>query len=194
MKKLFAKVWMLPLLILLTLFTTSNAWAQWSVGASYEIRTANPKTGFGARIEKDIKLPIPLVSIVGRAHFSYFNANNKITQTGGYSYSTDFKDYDLGLTALGKVKLGVVNPYVGIGIGSDTYHVNIPDLGGGKTKNSIFYNATVGAEAALIPFIHPFVEYRISKRNFKDFNFEGNYKQQVDNSPGRLIMGISLQF
>lgn len=194
MKKLFSKVWMFPLLILLTLFMTSNAWAQWSIGASYEIRTSTPKTGFGARIERTVKLPIPLLSLVGRAHFSYFNANNKITKTGGYSYSTDFKDYDLGLTFLGKVNLGVVDPYVGIGIGSDTYHVNIPDLGGGKTNKSIFYNATVGAQATLIPFIHPFVEYRITKNNLKDFNFAGNYKQQADNSPGRLILGISLQF
>lgn len=194
MKKLFSKFRMIPILILLVLISTSTAWAQWSVGASYEIRTQTPKTGFGIRIEKNIKLPIPLIAIVGRAHFSYFSKNNKLTKSGSYSYSTDFKNYDFGLTALGKVKLGIIDPYVGIGIGSDSYRINIPNLGNDKTKNSIFYNANIGAEVNLVPLLHPFIEYRISKNHFNQFNFSGGYKQQIKNSQGRLMMGVSIQF
>jgi opacity protein-like surface antigen len=197
MKKLPLKLWMLPLLILLTLITTSNAWAQWSIGGSYEIRSKSPKNGFGARIEKTIPLPLPLLSIVGRAHFSYFSENNKITNTGGYSYSTDFKDYDLGLTALAKVNLGIIDPYAGVGIGTTNYKVDVKNLSNPQSQNSILYNVTFGSDVALIPHLHPFVEYRITKNNFKDFNFTANtgtIKQQAENSPGRVIFGLLLQF
>ncbi|HKJ45364.1 MAG TPA: outer membrane beta-barrel protein [Balneolales bacterium] len=197
MKKLFSKLRMLPLLILLILITTSTAWAQWSIGGSYEIRSKTPKNGFGVRIERSIPLPLPLVSIVGRAHFSYFSENNKITKSGTYKYSTDFKDYDFGLTALAKVKLGIIDPYAGIGIGSTNYKVDIKDLGNPQSQNSVIYNVTFGSDVALIPHLHPFVEYRITKNNFKDFNFTANtgaIKQQVDTSPGRVIFGLLLQF
>ncbi|MDZ7681900.1 MAG: outer membrane beta-barrel protein [Fodinibius sp.] len=108
-----------------------TASAQWSLGASYEIRNEEPKNGFGARIEREILGGLPLVNVGIRAHFSYFNDENSINYNDGstsYSYSQDITNYDYGLAAVGGVTVGPINPYVGLGLGATSLDVNRSDL------------------------------------------------------------------
>ena len=173
-------------------FMISTAAAQFGIGASYEVRSKDPQNGFGLRIENMAKLPIPLLSLGFRAHFSYFSAQNKITSSGNVSYETnDLKDYDIGLDAIGEVKLGLVNPYIGLGLGSRTYKVDykaVTNLSN-EQKSSIFYNGTIGVQLGIIPVLKPFIEYRVSKSNLKDFK-----GAKPSNTNGRYIFGVLLQF
>jgi len=156
--------------------------AQWSIGASYEIRNEKPKNGFGVRLERDILQKIPVVNLGLRAHFSYFSEDNYIgkdKQTYG-----KIENYDYGIAAVGGVSVGLLTPYIGTGLGSTT-----TDLSGASKENSIYWNGFVGAKVSPIPVIKPFVEYRFqSAESFKQL------KNSVDRSNGRLIFGISLAF
>src|SRR6056297_2739141 len=78
--------------------------AQWSIGASYEIRQEDPTNGFGARIERKILTGLPIVDLGIRAHFSYFSEENGVTKDD-ISYGK-IENYDFGLAAIGGVSLG----------------------------------------------------------------------------------------
>lgn len=196
MKKLFYPHFLKWLVTLFFVggFMISTAAAQFGIGASYEVRSKDPQNGFGVRIENMAKLPIPLLSLGFRAHFSYFSANNKVTKSGDITYDgklADLKDYDIGLDAIGEVKLGLVDPYIGLGVGSRTYKVSYQDaatLGEGN-KSSLFYNGTIGVQLGIIPVLKPFIEYRVTKSNLKDFK-----GVSPSNTNGRYIFGVLLQF
>lgn len=168
--------------------------AQWSLGASYEIRNEDPKNGFGVRLERDILQKLPIVDLGIRGHFSYFNDENDITSEGA-SYSTEITNYDFGLAAVGGVSAGMVAPYVGLGLGSETADLNfkeesLPDEGGEGSDSNIYWNGFVGAKISPVPAIKPFVEYRVSSsKEFSDLN-----RDAIDTSTGRVIIGVSLAF
>lgn len=168
--------------------------AQWSIGASYEIRHENPKNGFGVRIERGILQQLPIVDLSLRAHFSYFNDKNQISRDG-ISFSQDIKNYDYGLAAIGGVKFGVLTPYVGLGLGSSTMDVTRKDLPSGSpfqndSKDSkIYWNGLVGAKVKLFPAVIPFAEYRLE--SIADYK---NELRDIKNNNGRWIFGISLAF
>ncbi len=175
-------------LVLATL-TPDITQAQWSIGASYEIRQEDPTNGFGARIERQILEGLPIVDLGIRAHFSYFSEENNLSE-GGVSYSADVVNYDYGLAATGGVSLGLLKPYIGLGLGSTTFDVSTQDLPGGDfdtSDSSVFWNTFVGAELSVTPIVKPFVEYRFQQTNEPDFatDFDSN---------GRMIFGISLAF
>ncbi len=171
--------------------------AQTSVGASYEIRDEDPQNGFGLRVEREILQKLPVVNLALRGHFSYFSDENSIERQDGsttISYSQDVTNYDYGLAAVGGVSLGLVAPYVGLGLGASTLDVTRDDLGGvsapqESNDSSIFWNGFVGAKVSPIPYIKPFVEYR-----FEDVADYEDELQDVKNSSGRLIFGVSLSF
>ena len=161
-----------------------QATAQWSVGASYEIRDENPKNGFGLRVERDILRPIPIIDIGLRAHFSYFSEDNNFSRDG-VTFAGDFNIYDYGLAATGGVSLGLLKPYIGIGIGRSNV-----DFDGERDGNDfddsdsrVFWNSFVGAELTPIPKLNPFIEYRFQPTDEADFE---------PSSDGRLIIGLSL--
>lgn len=163
--------------------------AQWSIGASYEIRNEDPTNGFGVRLERQILDQLPIVDLGLRAHFSYFSEENNVSQ-GGVSYSTDLKNYDYGLAATGGVSLGLLKPYIGLGLGSTTFDVSTQDLPGGdfdSSDSAFFWNTFVGAELSPIPALKPFVEYRFQQTDEPQFatDFDSN---------GRLIFGVSIAF
>ena len=185
-------------------FVPSTAEAQWGVGASYEIRNEAPKHGFGVRIEKSIFNMIPLVDLGIRAHFSNFSEKNQLNyqyQTLSYSYSRTVQDYDYGLTAIGGVSLGLLKPYVGLGLGSNTVNIKRSDLPQtspleqSATQSKIFWNALLGAQVNLLPLLHPFVEYRytnVGKSFFQNLEQQGIPKPSSSN--GRLILGVLVRF
>lgn len=167
----------------------SQTMAQWSIGASYEIRNEDPTNGFGLRLERQILGQLPIVDLGLRAHFSYFSEENDVSQ-GGVSYSTDITNYDYGLAATGGVSLGLLKPYVGLGLGATTFDVTTDDLPGGDLDSSdsaLFWNTFVGAELSPVPALKPFVEYRFQQSDEPEFatDFDSN---------GRLIFGVSIAF
>ena len=106
------------LLLALCLMMPAQSMAQWSIGASYEMRNEDPENGFGLRIERDILQPIPIIDIGLRAHFSYFTDENDFSTGNGPTISSELTYYDYGLAATGGVSLGLFKPYVGLGIGN----------------------------------------------------------------------------
>lgn len=161
--------------------------AQWSLGATYEMREEDPQNGYGIRIEREILKPIPIVDIGLRAHFSYFNEDNEFTRDN-QSISGDLTYYDYGLAATGGVSLGLFKPYVGLGIGKDDIDFEGDDGSPDFSDSSFYWNGFAGAELTIIPKLHPFVEYRFQQADHPD-DIEADF-----GSDGRLILGLSLQF
>ena len=168
--------------------------AQWSLGASYEIRNEDPKNGFGVRLERDILQKLPIVDLGIRGHFSYFNDENEMPLGAEQNISTEITYYDFGLAAVGGVSAGMVAPYVGLGLGSETADlnfrgdVNLPE--GEGTDSDIYWNGFIGAKLSPVPALKPFVEYRVSSsKEFSDLN-----RDAIDTSTGRFIIGLSLEF
>ncbi|MFH5833182.1 outer membrane protein [Halalkalibaculum sp. DA384] len=184
--------------LLISSMVPQNAEAQWGIGASYEVRDEEPQNGFGVRIERGILNKLPIVQLGLRAHFSNFSEENQVdyqNRTG--SFSQEIKDYDFGLTALGGVSVGFLKPYVGVGLGSNTVDMDVPDDASVEAveESSLYWNALVGAEVSAIPLLKPFVEYRYTNVN-EDF-FEDARDMNVpapSSSNGRIIFGVLLQF
>ncbi len=166
--------------------------AQTSIGASYEIRNEEPQNGFGLRLEREILQKLPIVNLSLRGHFSYFNEDISYENR---TYSTDITNYDYGLAAVGGVSLGLLSPYVGVGLGASTLDVNRDNLPSGSPldgesdDSAIYWNGFVGAEVSPIPMLKPFVEYR-----FEDISNYSDELSDIQNSTGRLIFGVSLSF
>lgn len=157
--------------------------AQWSIGASYEIRQEDPTSGFGARIERKILKRLPIVDLGLRAHFSYFSDENGVT-SDDVSYGK-IENYDFGLAAIGGASLGLVRPYVGLGLGSETFDIEYQDVQNAESDSKVYWNALVGAEVSPIPALTPFVEYRFQSVDEPEF---------APGSSGRMIFGLSLHF
>lgn len=166
------------------LMMPAQSMAQWSIGASYEIRDEDPKNGFGLRLERDILKPIPIIDIGLRAHFSYFSEDNNFSRDGA-SFSGDFNIYDYGLAATGGFSLGFLKPYVGVGIGRSNVDFDGERNGSAfdDSDSRVFWNSFVGAELTPIPKLNPFIEYRFQPTDEADFEPSSN---------GRLIIGLSL--
>ena len=203
MKNIYAKTLTIALLgIIIAGFSYQQVQAQFSIGASYEIRKEKPTNGFGIRIENDLPLKLPLVAIGIRAQFSNFSEKNSVSGTNvnnvSISYDRKLNHYNLGLMALGKLKLGLLSPYIGLGIGTSHLKVknsnlstSVADLqSGSKSNNSVYYEGAIGASATLLPMLHPFIEYRLQKDSFK--NVVNGY--ETKDSSGLWAFGISLSF
>lgn len=162
-----------------------NTQAQWAVGASYEIRNEDPENGFGFRLERSFLQDAPLIDLGIRAHFSYFNDENNISRDD-FTFSRKIDVYDYGLAVLGGVKLGVVKPYVGLGIGNQQFKFDADIEGFDFNESSFYWNGFGGAEVTILPFLNPFIEYRIA-------NLTSTDDIEFDNV-SRLAIGINLKF
>lgn len=169
--------------------------AQWSLGASYEIRDEEPESGFGVRLERDILQRLPIVNLGLRGHFSYFNEENSVSRDG-LTYSRELTNYDYGLAAVGGVSVGLVAPYVGLGLGSSTMDVSRDDFSDtgapmdeDNSDSAIYWNGFVGAEISPVPLLTPFVEYRLEQ--VSDYE---NLDDSIEEGNGRLIFGVSINF
>ena len=202
---------LLGVLIFFGTFTTAQA--QFGIGGSYEIRNQTPETGFGVRIEKGIGLPIPLVKLGVRASASHFSKDNQITRDNGVSFEYDrsVTSIDYGVTLLGKVQLGFVKPYVGVGVGGTRSNMeidnirdiqdtdpNLPDAGDldDIEKSEFTYHGIIGGEFSLIPLLNPFIEYRVNNYS-PSLNIESSQDQieeSIKGSNGRIMFGVMLRF
>ncbi|WP_340106874.1 outer membrane beta-barrel protein [Rhodohalobacter sp. 8-1] len=183
----------LSALLLLPLTLTDTANAQWSIGASYEVRDEDPTNGFGVRIERGILSAVPIVDLGLRGHFSYFNESNDLTSEG-VTFDQTIQSYDFGLAATGGVSVGLVKPYVGLGIGWDNssleYSADAGDIGADIRDefeaDDFYWNGFIGAEVTIIPILNPFIEYRFTQITGRD-------DIDLDNV-SRLALGVSLRF
>jgi opacity protein-like surface antigen len=184
--KVMKKVLLSLFIICLSLPMAEQAQAQWSIGASYEIRDEDPTNGFGARIEKGILNFVPLVDFNMRAHFSYFNESNSLSRSGA-NIDGDLEAYDYGLALTAGIKIALVKPYVGVGIGAETFDFK-PDNDGneGFNESSFYWNGFGGIELTVLPIITPFIEYRLASLTSTD---DIDYK-----NVGRFAVGLSLRF
>lgn len=183
--------------LLLLALSVYPAQGQWAVGGSYEIRNETPETGFGARVENMVDLPVPMVNLGFRGYFSYFSEENQISRNN-FQYSEELTNYDFGVSVLGKVKLGLANPYVGVGLGSSTTDVSFSDAENlqvdpeGDSDSRFAYHGLIGGEIGLVPMLNPFIEYRFTDYS-GDLGFE-NAQSEIRESNGRLIFGVTLRF
>lgn len=164
---------------------TESATAQWAIGASYEVRNEDPTNGFGLRVERGILNAIPVVDFDMRAHFSFFNEASSAT-TDGVSFDREIQAYDFGLALTAGIKIALIKPYVGFGIGSETFDF---DAGGNNqsfNESNFYWNGFGGAELRLLPLLNPFIEYRITR-------LTGTDQISFDNV-GRFAVGINLRF
>lgn len=183
MKPLFP-ILLTTALILTVLVPAEQAAAQWSAGASYEVRDEDPTNGFGFRLQNDILSGLPVIDIGLRGHFSFFNEEIDAEQG---SYTTEIDTYDFGLAAYGGIEAGLVKPYVGMGLGSENYKAVRSDAENQSfDENNYYWNVFIGTEVLPIPVIRPFIEYRFT-RMFEDTEFD--YKQN-----SRLAVGVAIHF
>lgn len=184
-------------IVLACLFSPNITRAQWGIGGSYEIRDREPENGFGVRLERGILQKFPILGL--RAHFSYFSDENQVDpqDPNQSTFSQEITDYDIGVTALAGVNIGLLKPYVGIGLGSNTINLDVsndaPDGFSDNEESKIYWNALIGAELSPLPVLKPFVEYRYSDVG-EDF-FKNAQSQNVRESyNGRIIFGVLLSF
>lgn len=171
--------------IFLLVSFNNTATAQWGVGASYEIRSEIPENGFGFRVEKGFLKNVPVFDLGVRAHFSYFNETNDISRDG-IQISRDIDVYDYGLAAIGGVKLGLVKPYIGLGIGNQQFKFDADIEEFSIDESSFYWNGFGGAEITLLPLLNPFIEYRIARlTSTDDIDFD---------NITRLAIGINMRF
>ncbi|MDR9416946.1 MAG: porin family protein [Gracilimonas sp.] len=188
----------LPLLVLIATFLSTPVMAQFEIGASYELRNEDPKNGFGVRIQKGIFESLPLVNLGIRIHGSYFSEENNVNPDNQtFSYSQDLTNYDVGVAAIGGVSVGLLEPYVGVGLGTQNYQRAITDVQNNQLgavpeegeENSMYWNILAGAKVTVIPLIKPFVEYRYSSSELEEPEL-----QDVNAQTGRIMFGVSLSF
>ncbi|MEX1211303.1 MAG: porin family protein [Balneolaceae bacterium] len=179
-------IWILPLLLLLVSVPMEKAAAQTGIGASFETRDISPENGFGLRIEQGILNMVPLVDLKLRGHFSYFSEENSF-DFGGGTVTTEMDSYDFGLAATGGVPLGLISPYAGMGIGSESFKAVEQGTQNGEFDEDYFYwNVFTGVQLTTLPMLKPFVEYRFV-RHFEDDQFYSNQNS-------RWAFGVTLEF
>lgn len=183
---------LLLLSLIFAALSSAPAVAQLEVGASYELRDEDPKSGFGLRVQKGVLGKIPMVDLGLRAHFSYFSAENDVKQNGTVQYSEDLENYDFGLAAYGGISLGLLHPYVGLGLGSETTDINYKDASqtvsnDGGDESNVYWNTFAGAKVTVIPLVKPFVEYRYSNKNLSE-------PELADAQNGRIMFGVLISF
>ncbi len=182
------------LIIVVSALFSVSTYAQLEIGASYELRDEDPQSGFGVRIEKGFLEQLPLAKIAMRAHFSFFSEENEVDE-GGLTYSQDLTNYDFGVAIIGGVSVGLIEPYIGLGLGSTTLEVkndfssSLPGLDPMEDQNesNIYWNGFLGAKVSIIPLVKPFVEYRYSDSSLSE-------PEVAKVKTGRIIFGVSLSF
>lgn len=188
------------IVLLITLFAilfSTQTFAQFEIGASYELRNEEPQNGFGLRVEKGIFESLPLVNLGIRLHASYFSEENNVDpENRSYSYSQDLTNYDVGVSAIGGVSVGLIEPYVGLGLGTENYERTISQLDDPNNaapqsgdESSLYWNVSAGAKVSIVPFLKPFVEYRYSSSELEEPELD-----DVNSQTGRIMFGVSLSF
>lgn len=162
-----------------------TATAQWSIGASYEYRNEDPNNGFGFRVEKDVLSGVPVLDLNLRGHFSYFNESTRVSRQD-VQFSSDLSVYDFGVAAIAGVTVGIVKPFVGVGVGNERFKLSTDAEDFSFKERNFYLNGFAGAEVELLPYLKPFIEFRAGK-------LTGTDEVEVDNI-NRLAIGVNVHF
>lgn len=165
------------------LINADYTYAQWGIGAGIEIRDEDPTTGVGIKLEREILSKAPIVDLNFRGHFSWFNDENAVSIIDQVT-NTKANVYDFGAALVFGVKLGVVKPYVGAGVGTEKYEEESSQLN--YSEDNFYWNGFGGAEITLLPYLKPFIEFRYSRLVDTDEIRFNNYN--------RLAVGVNFRF
>ncbi len=172
-------------LLVFQFILTDVSSAQWGLGAAVEIRDQDPTTGVGIKLEREILSKAPIIDLNLRGHFSWFydsDGNGIIDE----ALQSELNVYDYGLALVLGVKLGLVKPYIGGGIGREHYR---EESGGGllsHSEDNFYWNGFGGAEITLLPYLKPFIEFRYSQLTDIDEIRVSEYN--------RLSFGLTFRF
>lgn len=178
------------LILMIVLFSTQlicaeYLHAQWGIGAGLEIRDEDPTTGVGIKLEREIFSRLPIVDLNLRGHFSWFNDDNAESLID-QALNTNVNIYDYGAALVLGIKLGLVKPYVGAGVGTERYREEGSTGFLNYSEDNYYWNGFGGAEISLLPYLKPFIEFRYSKLLDTDVIRMSNYN--------RLAVGVNLRF
>lgn len=172
------------LAMLLTLITL-DATAQFGIGASFERRSDAPTNGFGLQIEKDVLGFVPVVYLRTRIHASYFSEEASLNLANIAVTTGTVESYDFGGALLGGIGLGLFSPYAGVGVGFENWAFD----GDTETNNTMFYYGIAGLAITPVPFIKPYLEYRLAT-----YNDLSAARKEIGEGPGRLHIGVTIRF
>lgn len=162
------------------------------VGLTYQQRSDVPTNGFGAQIERDFFDHTAILFLRGRIHVAYFSENNALDVTIGGQTSLEYgkvESVDFGVTALGGVRLGFLEPYIGLGIGVENWNQRFNDIALIIDDNPTKYYGVAGTSVTILPYIEPFIEYRVSAYdNMKEA------RKEISEGKSRFIVGLSIRF
>lgn len=181
----------ITILLLFGAFGYSQAQAQYIIGASYEVRSDEPTTGFGLHFQNNFTV-IPMLLDVGfRFQTSFYNEQYSFN-TENISFQRDDTSYDFGLGLIATVGIGLVAPYAGFGIGYEVFDrestlitQGVEALDPDGSDSGLYYFGAVGVGVSAIPFVRPFVEYRYRGVTSTDF---------MPSSLGTWAFGLQLRF
>lgn len=188
----------LSLLLLLSFaMLNTQAFAQWSLGASFELRNEDPQSGFGLQLHRSVFKKIPVLTTDLRLHASYFSEENRV-ETFEENLSRDFVSIDYGVDLLAGINVGLVKPYAGLGLGAETFDfeaVGRRTIGGDGSQEvdeniqetNFFWNITAGAQLTSIPVIRPFIEYRYVSTELSQPDVAVSQNE-------RILFGVLLSF
>lgn len=167
------------------LISADYSYAQWGIGAGVEIRDEDPTTGVGIKIEREILSKAPIVDLNLRGHFSWFTDDDaeSLIDRG---LNTDINVFDYGAALVLGLKLGLVKPYVGAGVGTERYSEESNSGIMDYSEDNFYWNGFGGAEITLLPYVKPFIEFRYSKLVDTD-------EIRIDNY-NRLAIGVNFRF
>lgn len=174
--------------LLALFFLAGEAQAQWSLSGTFENRQADPSSGFGVQIERSFGLPIPVLDLKTRGHFSFFN--EEVDEFRDFDTSMELQSYDYGGGLFAEAGMGLFAPYAGIGLGLENIRPqdqeSFEEL---DDENSVYYYFAGGVGLSLIPSIRPFAEYR-----FSTYDGFGELSDELDEQQARFLAGIQIRF
>jgi opacity protein-like surface antigen len=162
----------------------AHAVTSWGIGASYEIRDAEPGKGFGVRLERGILSSVPMLDFKMRAHFSYFSED--VSSYRDIGLPAELGLFDYGIAVTGGLGFGLLHPYVGAGLGQERFRSDSDAPVLDFSENSIYWNLYGGLRFPVLPLLSPFVEYRFTRLMGAD---EFDYNQN-----SRIAFGVTLSF
>lgn len=201
----------LSLFVLLFSFPLAEkAAAQWSAGLSYELRNEDPRHGAGIRVDREIMTFFPFMDLGVRGQFSYYSDEVNLRQ-GEFEYTGDYRTYDIGISGLLLFNIGLLRPYLGLGLGLDNSSLEGSNLQQHTNEKRAFsklwddpeplelsvsafswdsvdayFQVTVGSSVEVFPFLAPFIEFRYTEISGRDDFGVQNYS--------RVSAGLSVRF
>lgn len=167
------------ILAVLSFSAISNAQ---SLGVSYAYSSTAPVSGLSAHFESSI-VSLGVVSLNSRLRGTMFSEKD----FAAYK-SVDVLTIDVSVLAKVSI-IPMVNPYGGLGIAYEKTDVELAFNLGESSQTEYPLYITVGAEFSPIPFIKPFIEYRLRAADLKEVK-----NAKYDSDRGIVAIGVAVSF